>query len=62
MDIDQAFELVELGRTLTRWLLNFEKIWSNNTTRTQVAQEAGQASQRVLDMSGLLSESISPSS
>jgi hypothetical protein len=59
MDIDQAAELVELGRTLTRWLFNWEKIRSDATTLTQVQAEIDLWSQRVLDMSGLLSESIS---
>ncbi|RAM53102.1 MAG: hypothetical protein C6Y22_03190 [Hapalosiphonaceae cyanobacterium JJU2] len=59
MDIDQAAELVELGRTLTRWLFNWEKIWSDVTALTQVMGEVGSWSQRVLDMSGLLNKSIS---
>ncbi|WP_026736113.1 hypothetical protein [Fischerella sp. PCC 9605] len=59
MDIDQAAELVELGRTLTRWQFNWEKIWSDTTALSQVQAEVGSWSQRVLDMSGLLSESVS---
>ncbi len=59
MDIDQAAELVELGRTLTRWLFSWEKIRSDATALTQVQAEVGLWSQRVLDMSGLLSEPIS---
>ncbi|MEA5506379.1 hypothetical protein VB735_25365 [Halotia wernerae UHCC 0503] len=59
MDIDQAAELVDLGRTLTRWLFNWEKIRSDTTAITQVTQEVGLWSHRVLDISGLLSEPIS---
>ncbi|TBR56648.1 hypothetical protein B4U84_28825 [Westiellopsis prolifica IICB1] len=59
MDIDTAAELVDLGRTLSRWKLNWEKIWSDTTALSQVKAEVGSWSQRVLDMSGLLNESIS---
>ncbi|MBW4635279.1 MAG: hypothetical protein KME30_26310 [Iphinoe sp. HA4291-MV1] len=58
MDIDQAAELVELGRTLTHWQFNWEKIWSDTTALNQVQAEVSLWSQRVLNMSGLLSESI----
>lgn len=56
-DIDQAAELVVLGRTLTRWLFNWEKISSDATALTQVHTEVSSWSRRVLDMSGLLSQS-----
>ncbi|MCF4967150.1 hypothetical protein [Nostoc sp. CMAA1605] len=56
-DVDQAAQLVELGRTLTRWLFSWDKIRSDSTALTQVQTEVSSWSQRVLDMSGLLSES-----
>ncbi|MBD2364934.1 hypothetical protein H6G36_27870 [Anabaena minutissima FACHB-250] len=56
-DIEQAAQIVDLGRTLTRWLCNWEKIKSDATALTQVQSEVSLWSQRVLDMSGLLSES-----
>ncbi|BAB77113.1 hypothetical protein ACN23B_28805 (plasmid) [Anabaena sp. FACHB-709] len=56
-DVDQAAQIVELGRALTRWLFNWEKIRSDSTALTQVQTEVSLWSQRVLDMSGLLSES-----
>ena len=59
MDIDDAAELVELGRALTRWLFNWEKIWSDATARMKVTQEAGTWSERMLDMSGLSRETVS---
>ncbi|MBD2435165.1 MULTISPECIES: hypothetical protein [Fischerella] len=59
MDIDTAAELVDLGRTLSRWKLNWEKIWSDAAALSQVKGEVASWSQRVLDMSGLLSESVS---
>lgn len=57
LDVDQAAELVDLGRILTRWLFNFEKIRSDSAALTQVQAEISSLSQRVLEMSGLLSES-----
>ncbi|WP_414755633.1 hypothetical protein [Anabaena sp. CCY 9910] len=56
-DVDQAAELVELGRTLTRWLFSWDKIRTDSTALTQVQTEVSLWSERVLDMSGLLSES-----
>ncbi|RUR71989.1 hypothetical protein DSM107007_58880 [Nostoc sp. PCC 7120 = FACHB-418] len=38
-DVDQAAELVELGRTLTRWLFSWEKIRTDSTALTQVQTE-----------------------
>jgi hypothetical protein len=34
-DIDQAAELVDLGRVLTGWLFDKEKIWSNSTDNVE---------------------------
>ncbi|MFL9458512.1 MULTISPECIES: hypothetical protein [Nostocales] len=54
MEIDRAYELVELGRALAHWSFHWEKIWSDTTARNQVAVEANSLSQKVLEMSGLL--------
>lgn len=51
MDIDQAAELVELGRTLAHWKFYWEKICLDTTRLAQVIQEAGVWSERVLEMS-----------
>jgi hypothetical protein len=59
VNVDQAAEIVDLGRTLTRWLFNFEKIRSDNAALAKVKTETNSLSQRVLEISGLLSESIS---
>lgn len=58
-DIEQAAEIVDLGRTLTRWLFSWEKIRSDSAALAKVQTEVSLWSQRVLEMSGLLSESIS---
>jgi hypothetical protein len=59
VNVELAAELVELGRTLTRWLFSWEKIRSDSAAITLVKTEVSSWSQRVLDMSGLLTESIS---
>ena len=55
MEIDTAAELLDLQRILTRWLFHWDSIWSNIAERTQLTDIAGTWSERVLDMSGLLS-------
>ncbi len=57
LDVDQAAEIVDLGRVLTHWLFNWEKIRSDATALTQVQTEVSFWSERVLEMSGLLPES-----
>lgn len=56
MDIDTAAELVDLQRLLSRWQRHWSQIWTDTEARTQIAQQAKQASERVLEMSGLLSQ------
>jgi hypothetical protein len=58
IDIDRAAELVDLGRVLTRWLFNLEKIWSDRQEKIQVAQQAEQWRKRVVEISQLQGESI----
>ena len=57
LDVNQAAEIVELGRVLTYWLFNWEKIRSDATALIQVQTEVSFWSERVLEMSGLLPES-----
>ena len=59
LDIDQAAELVDLGRVLTRWLFNWEKIWSDSTEKTKAIQQAEDWFERVLEISQIQSQSIS---
>ena len=53
MDIDQAAELVEMGRVVAHWKLNWEKICLDAISLAPVNQEAGIWSERVLEMSGV---------
>jgi hypothetical protein len=55
--IDIAAELVELQVQLARWQLGWANIWADDSQRTKVADQAKVWSERVLEMSGLLSES-----
>ncbi|MBD1838309.1 hypothetical protein [Coleofasciculus sp. FACHB-501] len=56
--IDIAAELVELQVQLARWQLNWSNIWADDTQRTKIAQQSKVWSDRVLEMSGLLSEPL----
>ena len=58
LDIDQAAELVDLGRVLTRWLFNWEKIWSDSIEKNKAIQLADDWFKRVLEISLLQSQSI----
>jgi hypothetical protein len=51
IDIDQAAELVDLGRILARWQFNLEKISGDTIERTEVAQIAGRLSECVQEVS-----------
>jgi four helix bundle protein len=53
IDIDNAFELANLGRFLTRWLFNWEPAWNNTDAKNQIIQELGIWSDSVLQMSKL---------
>ncbi len=59
IDVDQAAELVDMGRVLTRWLFDWEKIWTDTDSRNEVAQIAGSLSERILEMPELSQTSYS---
>jgi hypothetical protein len=54
-DINTAAELVELQIQLALWERRWPQIWDNLTQRGQVAALSAMWSQRILEMSGLLS-------
>jgi hypothetical protein len=47
-DVDLAAELVDLGRTLARWKLNWSKICLDGAALSSVSVEAGAILERVL--------------
>ena len=53
-DIDTAAQLVELQVQLARWQHNWPEIWSSPASRNLVARESADWSERILDLSGLL--------
>lgn len=59
IDIDQAAVLVDLGRVLTRWLFDWEKIWTDIDSRSEVARIAGSLSERISEMPELSQTSYS---
>jgi hypothetical protein len=58
IDVEQAAEIVDLQRVLTRWLSSWEKIWSDATEKTKVIQQAEEWLSRVLEISQMQSQSI----
>lgn len=54
-EINAAAELVELQIQLARWQYNWAHIWDDRVQRRNVAEQSAAWSQRVLEMSGLLS-------
>jgi hypothetical protein len=53
IDIDNAFELANLGRFLTRWLFHWEHIWHDTAAKNQIIQELDTWSESILRMSQL---------
>jgi len=53
---EQAEELVNIQVQLSRWELTLNHIWLDEKERAEIAQQAEIWSQRVLNMSGLLSD------
>lgn len=58
IDIEQAAEIVDLQRVLTRWLSSWEKIWSDATEKTKVIQQTEEWLSRVLEISQMQSQAI----
>lgn len=54
---EYAEELVNIQVQLARWKLKFDSIWSDESERRNMSEQASTWSERVLDMSGLLSQS-----
>lgn len=53
IDIDNAFELANLGRFLTRWLFNWEKAWNDTEAKIKIIQELDIWSDSVVQISKL---------
>lgn len=58
IESEYAEELVNIQIQLARWKLKFDSLWSDESERKNMSAQASTWSERVLDMSGLLSESI----
>jgi hypothetical protein len=54
--IDMAAELVEFQVQLARWQMRWASLWADATQRMSMAEQVKVWSERVLEMSGLLSE------
>lgn len=54
-EVETAAQLVDLQRQLAMWQLDWDRIWADQAQRTKIAEQARSWSDRVLDLSGLLS-------
>ncbi|MEA5603216.1 hypothetical protein [Nostoc sp. UHCC 0252] len=57
-DIDRACELVDLGRLLTRWLFNWDKIWADPEQTQSAAKQTQEWLHRVLEIADTEPESL----
>ncbi len=57
-EVDTTAELVELQIQLAQWQRSWASIWADPAQRMKVAEQAKFLSERVLDLSGLLSETV----
>ncbi|MDY7008147.1 MAG: hypothetical protein SWX82_30515 [Cyanobacteriota bacterium] len=55
-EVEIAAELVDLQVTLARWQYNWASIWNDSELRNEVSQKANVWSEKLLDLSGLLTE------
>ncbi len=55
MDVDRAAELVDLQIQLALWQISLARIWEDASQRVKIAEQSRLWSERVLDMTGLLS-------
>jgi|SRR5581483_1081678 hypothetical protein len=53
-DLEAQTELVDIQIQLAVWQLNWQAIWNDVERRQQVARQAGQWSERLLELSGVL--------
>jgi hypothetical protein len=57
-DLELTVELVELQRLLARWQLRWEIIWTNEAERMDVAEQAKNWRDRLLEIAGILPDSF----
>lgn len=58
IDIDSAAELVTIQIQLARWQRNWQSLWVDAAQRIQMADQARVWSERVLELSGILSGGV----
>lgn len=56
-EYDACVQLAELQHLLVRWRRTWAQIWANASLRSEIAQQAGEWSRRIMQIAGLLPES-----
>ncbi|MEM6402856.1 MAG: hypothetical protein AAF757_21950 [Cyanobacteria bacterium P01_D01_bin.116] len=54
IDIDQAAELVDLGRTIARWQHNWNKVCAETSSLNEITDTAGKLSKRVREIEAVV--------
>ena len=54
IDVEQAAELVDLGRTIARWQHSWNKVCAETNSRNEIADIAGKLSERVREISAVV--------
>jgi hypothetical protein len=54
LDVDRAFELVQIQRQLSRWHIQWQQTWTNDTSRLEIATLARAWSARIQELAGAL--------
>jgi hypothetical protein len=54
LDVDQAFELAQMQRQLSRWHLHWSEIWMQDSGRSEISTLAQTWAVRVREMAGIL--------
>ena len=54
IDVDQAAELVDLGRTIARWQHNWNKVCAETSSLNEITDTAGKLSKRVREIEAVV--------
>ncbi|MEO0842648.1 MAG: hypothetical protein AAF063_27605 [Cyanobacteria bacterium J06643_5] len=54
IDIDQAAELVDLGRTIARWQHNWNKVCAETSSLNEITDTVGKLSKRVREIEAIV--------
>jgi ferredoxin-fold anticodon binding domain-containing protein len=54
LDVERAFELVQIQRQLSRWHIHWQQTWTNDASRQEISTLAQTWVARIQEMAGVL--------